>query len=154
VDIRPRPLWHAARSTTVAPRRNLGHIMDLSWWSIEVRDGEYPARMWRDAHSAALIESAVTHGARDWSWRSEDFGVVFEIGFADADDWHRFRHLPAVVAALDAVAPDSLYVYRGRGGSSGAVEPRRHGPLPAAGAAPVPVEPEPHLVARPPLLVA
>jgi hypothetical protein len=52
------------------------------------------------------------------------------------------------VAALDAVAPDSLYVYRGRGGSAGAVHPRRRGPLPAAGAAALPVEPEPVLVAH------
>ncbi|GAA4247796.1 hypothetical protein [Dactylosporangium darangshiense] len=122
--------------------------MDLSWWSIEVRDGQQPARLWRDAHSAALIESAVTHRARDWAWRSEDFGVVFEIGFADTEDWHRFRQLPAVVAALDAVAPDSLYVYRGRGGSAGAVEPRRRGPLPAAGAAALPVDPDPVIVAH------
>ena len=125
--------------------------MDLTWWSIEVRDGERPARLWRDAHSAALIEAAVTHGAGDWAWRSEDFGVVFELGFADAGGWMRFRQLPAVVAALDAVAPDSLYVYRGRGGSAGAVQPRRRGPLPATGAAALPVEPEPVLWARPPL---
>nr|BFE62725.1 hypothetical protein GCM10020063_072510 [Dactylosporangium thailandense] len=124
--------------------------MDLSWWSIEVRDGEFPARQWRDAHSAALIEAAVTHGAQDWAWRSEDFGVVFEIGFADASDWQRFRQLPAVVAALDAVAPDSLYVYRGRGGNAGAVQPRRPGPVPAAGAAALPIEPEPPILARPP----
>ncbi|GAA2380877.1 hypothetical protein [Dactylosporangium salmoneum] len=126
--------------------------MELSWWSIEVRDGEYPARAWRDAYSAPLIEAAVTHGAGDWSWRSEDFGMVFEIGFADAEDWQRFRQLPAVVAALDAVAPDSLYVYRGRGGSAGAVQRRRRGPLPAAGAAALPVEPEPMIVARPRVL--
>ncbi|WP_433216450.1 hypothetical protein ACQP00_07830 [Dactylosporangium sp. CS-047395] len=125
--------------------------MDLSWWSIEVRDGEYPARAWRDAYSPALIEAALTHGARDWAFRSEDFGVVFELGFADEADWQRFRQLPAVIAALDAVAPDSLYVYRGRGGSAGAVHPRRRGPLPAAGAAAVPIEPEPPIVARPPL---
>ncbi|WP_426510673.1 hypothetical protein ACPPVO_08470 [Dactylosporangium sp. McL0621] len=125
--------------------------MDLSWWSIEVRDGEHPAREWRDAHSAALIEAAVTHGVRDWTWRSEDFGVVFELGFADASDWERFRQLPAVVAALDAVAPDSLYVYRGRGGSAGAVQPRRRGPLPGLGAAALPIEPEPPILARPPL---
>ncbi|MFI5907295.1 hypothetical protein [Dactylosporangium sp. NPDC051541] len=125
--------------------------MELQWWSIEVRDGEYPARLWRDAHSAALIEAAVTHGARDWSWRSENFGVVFEIGFDDAGDWARFRELPVVTAALDAVAPDSLYVYRGRGGSAGAVHPRRRGPLPATGAAAIPIEPEPPIVARPPL---
>lgn len=128
--------------------------MSLTWWSIEVRDGTYPARLWRDAHAAALIESALTHGAHDWAWRSESFGVVLEIGFAAEDDWLRFRRLPAVVAALDAVAPDALYVYPGRGGSAGAVLPRRRGPLPAAGAAPLPEEPAPVLVARPPLLVA
>jgi hypothetical protein len=128
--------------------------MSLTWWSIEVRDGVYPARQWRDAYGAALIESAVTHGARDWAWRYESFGVVLEIGFAEEDDWLRFRHLPAVMAALDAVAPDTLYVYPGRGGSAGASLRRRRGPLPAAGAAPLPEEPEPLLVARPPLLVS
>ncbi|GGM58005.1 hypothetical protein ACFFX1_51625 [Dactylosporangium sucinum] len=125
--------------------------MSLSWWSIEVRDGERPARQWRDAYAAALVESAVTHGARDWAWRFESFGVVLELGFAEEDDWHRFRALPAVVAALDAVEPATLYVYPGRGGSAGAGLPRRRGPFPAAGAAPLPMEPEPPLVARPPL---
>ncbi|MGI5244659.1 hypothetical protein [Dactylosporangium sp. CA-139066] len=46
------------------------------------------------------------------------------------------------------MAPDSLYVYRGRGGSAGAVQPRRRGPLPAAGAAALPVEPDPVIVAH------
>jgi len=123
--------------------------MDLTWWSIEVRDGSYPARGWSDAYSPSLIEAAITHGAVDWSWRHEPFGVVFEIGFGDHDAWFRFRTLPAVIAALDAVDPSALYVYPGRGGSCGAVLERRPGPFPAAGAAALPTEPEPVIVARP-----
>jgi hypothetical protein len=130
--------------------------MGTQWWSIEVRDGWFSAQRWRDAHGEALIEAALTNGAREWRWAFERFGVVLELGFADDADWHRFRRLPAVTAALDAV-PDPVggrYVYPGRGGSSGAVLPRR-GPLPmGAGAAPLPETPEPVLVARPPLLVA
>jgi hypothetical protein len=122
--------------------------MSLTWWSIEVRDGEVPARQWRDAHAASLIEAALTHGARDWEWRSEPFGVVLELGFAETGDWDRFRHLPAVVAALDAVDPRTLYVYPGRGGSSGAGLPRRTPRPIVSGAAPLPVEPPPFLVAR------
>jgi len=127
--------------------------MSLSWWSIEVRDGDVPARQWRDAYGASLVEAAVTHGARDWAWRFESFGVVLELGFAELDDWQRFRHLPAVVAAIDAVDPATLYIYPGRGGSAGAGHPRHRGPMPAAGAAELPVDPEPLIVARPPLLV-
>jgi hypothetical protein len=124
--------------------------MGLQWWSIEVRDGRFSASQWRDAHGENLIEAALTHGAREWHWMFADFGVVLELGFADADDWARYRGLPAVTAALDSV-PDSiagLYVYPGRGGSSGASLWRR-GPRPlGAGAAPLPETPDPVLVAR------
>ena len=34
--------------------------MTEQWWSIEVLDGEFPARMWREAHGVSLIESAIT----------------------------------------------------------------------------------------------
>jgi hypothetical protein len=128
--------------------------MAVSWWSIEVRDGVFSAHRWRDAHGSALIEAALTHGAQEWHWVSEPFGVVLEIGFADYEDWQRFRQLPGVGAALDAV-PDpvrGLYVYPGRGGSSGASKPRRVPPPLGAGAAPLPQEPEPVVVARPALL--
>jgi hypothetical protein len=56
---------------------------------------------------------------------------------ADEEARDRFRTLPAVTAALDAV-PDpvnGVLVYPGRGGGSGASRPRRPGPAPAAGAA-------------------
>src|SRR5438067_184552 len=32
------------------------------WWSIEVLDGAFSAEQWRVAHSAALLEAAVTDG--------------------------------------------------------------------------------------------
>ena len=74
-------------------------------------------------------------------------------GFAqlfDTDErLERFRHLPAVRAALDDV-PDrvhGLLVYRGRGGGADALVPRRPRPAPVAGAAPLPIT-EPHEVVR------
>src|SRR6266508_977111 len=99
--------------------------MDLQWWSIEVRDG-------------AVLP----------------WGVVFEVAFIDDEGWARFRRLPAVQAALDAV-PDpvsGLYVYSGRGGNAGAPLPRRHGPVLGAGAAPLPESVDPPIVARPTLV--
>lgn len=90
----------------------------------------------------------MTHGAHDFIWQAESFGVVLELGFAGDGDWDRFRQLPAVVAALDAVDPRTRYVYPGRGGSAGAVLPRRT-PRPIIGdAAPLPVAPAPLSVAR------
>jgi len=130
--------------------------MDLQWWSIEVRDGAFPASRWRDAHDEFLAEAAMTHGARTWNWVLLPWGVVLEVAFADEEGWGRFRRLPAVQAALDAV-PDpvsGLYVYAGRGGNSGAVLPRRPRPLPATGAAPLPESVEPRITARPGLRLA
>jgi hypothetical protein len=43
---------------------------------------------------------------------------------------------------------NGLLVYPGRGGSAGATHPRRPRPPLGAGAAPLPVEPEPVIVAR------
>lgn len=123
--------------------------MDLHWWSIEIRDGSIPARLWREGYGEALTEAAITHRAGDWLWLVQRAGLVFEIGFVEAEDWLRFRDLPAVRAALDAV-PDpvnGLYIYPGRGGSAGAGKPRRPRPRRGAGAAPVPVEPQPVVVA-------
>ena len=119
--------------------------MDLHWWSIEVLDGAtLPAARWRDAHGNALTEAAVTHGAYAWHWQAHSWGVLFEIGFRGDEQWSRFRDLPGVHAALDAV-PDpvnGLLVYPGRGGSSGRVQPRRPRPVAGAGAAALPIEPE------------
>jgi len=120
------------------------------WWSIEVLDGVLSAERWRDAHSTALIEAAITNRAVEWAWQQRPWGVIFEIAFADSDDWLPFRHLPAVTAALDAV-PDpvnGLMIYQGRGGSSASGEPRRPAPRAGAGAAPIPQEPAAVIVAR------
>ncbi len=100
------------------------------WWSVEVFHGEFRASRWQQSYSASLIESAISHGAVDWSWTEHPYGVVFEVCFADDAQWEAFRALPAVRAALDAV-PDpvnGLLVYRGRGGGAGARHPRRPRP--------------------------
>jgi hypothetical protein len=119
-------------------------VMDTwYWWSIEVFDGPHAsARSWRDAHGAALIESAVTNGARDWQWHRHSWGVLLEVAFADEYRGAAFRDLPAVRAALDS-APDpvnGVLVYPGRGGGSGRVQPRRPRPIAGAGGAEAPRE--------------
>jgi hypothetical protein len=114
--------------------------MDAQWWSIEVRDGAFPASRWREAHSRFLLEAAFTNGAQDVDWSEQPWGLVLEIAFPDSEFWARFRALPAVTAALDAV-PDpvnGLYVYPGKGGSSGATMRRRPRPVRGAGAATLP----------------
>lgn len=122
--------------------------MELRWWSIEVLDGPAgSARAWHDAVGGALTEAAITHGAYDWSWHTHTWGVLFEIAFAADERWETFRRLPLVSAALDAV-PDpvhGLYVYPGRGGSTGNRQPRRPRPVAGAGAAPLPQTAEPPL---------
>jgi hypothetical protein len=124
--------------------------MSEHWWSIEVLDGAFSAERWRDAHGAALIEAAVTRGAVDWAWERHSWGTVFEIAFRDSDAWVEFRHLPAVIAALDAV-PDpvnGLMIYQGRGGSSSTADRRRPRPKSGSGAAELPREPDPLIIAR------
>ena len=109
--------------------------------SIEVLDGAFSASMWSDAHGDSLVEAAFTHGASDWNWHRHTWGVVLELEFDDDEAWERFRALPAVEAALEAV-PDpvsGLIVYRGRGGSSGRGEPRRPRPLIGSGSAALPL---------------
>lgn len=118
--------------------------MELQWWSIEVFDGAtQSAARWQDTHANSMVEAAIAHGAYEWSWHRESWGVLFEIGFRNEEQWPTFRDLPVVRAALDAV-PDpvnGLLIYPGRGGSSGRVEPRRPRPIAGAGAAPLPEEP-------------
>jgi hypothetical protein len=107
------------------------------YWSIEVFNGSASSAMaWRQAYGSALVESALSNGAREWAWVETRWCVVLEVSFEQEADWLRFRGLPAVRAALDGV-PDpvnGLLVYRGRGGSSGSRSPRRPRPAPAAGA--------------------
>jgi hypothetical protein len=125
--------------------------MSEVWWSIEVLDGAFSAERWREAHGVALTEAAVTHGAVDWAWERHAWGTILEIAFRDSDAWVAFRRLPAVTAALDSV-PDpvnGLMIYQGRGGSSGMSDPRRPRPRTGSGAAELPREPEPVIVARP-----
>ncbi|GAA2660201.1 hypothetical protein Adu01nite_18190 [Paractinoplanes durhamensis] len=109
-----------------------------------MRDGVLSAMRWKDGYGEALLEAAVTNGARRWEWTIMPGGVVLEIAFRETEEWDRFRALPVVTAALDAT-PDpvnGLYVYEGRGGSA-ASPSKRPKPRPAgAGAAaiPLPVE--------------
>jgi hypothetical protein len=120
------------------------------WWSIEVMNSDLSAERWRDSYGRALFEAAVTHGALDWSWQPTAWGIVLEVEFKDAEAWTAFRQLPAVQAALDAV-PDpvrGLFVFPGRGGSAGALLPKRPKPSLGSGGAPLPVSPEPSIIAR------
>jgi hypothetical protein len=119
------------------------------WLTIEVFDGEVPASGWRRAYDDALIEAAVTNGASYWEWHLTPWGVVLELAFDSDQQLERFRALPVVRAALDAV-PDrvsGLLVYRGRGGGSSALVPRHPRPRPVADAAALP-EPEPDRYVR------
>lgn len=111
------------------------------WYSIEVFDGAFSAGLWAEAHGDALLESALTSGARDWTWHHHSWGVVLELEFADNGSWDTWRALAHVQAALESV-PDpisGLIVYRGRGGSSGATRPRRPRPLNGSGSAALPL---------------
>ena len=111
------------------------------WFSIEVIDGSFAARLWADAHGDELIWLAQEHGASDWCWHEHTWGVVLEVELADEDAWERFLASAGVQAALDAV-PDpafGLITYRGRGGSAGARDPRKPKPIVGAGAASLPL---------------
>ena len=111
------------------------------WYSIEVFDGASSAGLWADLHGDPLLESALSSGAKDWSWQRHSWGVILELEFADTKAWDAWRALPHVQAALDGV-PDpisGLIVYRGRGGSSGTSRPRRPHPLLGGGAAALPL---------------
>jgi hypothetical protein len=108
--------------------------------SIEVLDGEFPARLWVEAHGDSLVEAALQCGVIEWRWQHFDWGVVLEIDFAEESGWEQFRASTAVKAALDAV-PDrfsGLLIHRGKGGSSALRVPRR--PLPRSGAGAVSLE--------------
>jgi hypothetical protein len=111
------------------------------WFSIEVLDGSASASLWSEAYGDALVEAALSSGASDWNWHRHSWGVVLELAFENEQVWERFREVPAVGAALDAV-PDpvsGLIVYRGRGGSAGTAEPRKPRPLVGSGSAALPL---------------
>ena len=113
------------------------------WLTIEVVDGEFPALQWSRSYEDALIEAALTHGADSWTWHITRWGVVLELLFPSDGQLERFRALPVIRAALDAV-PDrahGLIIYRGRGGGAGARVPRRPRPRPMADAAAIPEPP-------------
>ena len=111
------------------------------WFSIEVIDGTFAAARWAEAHGDELIWLAQERGATDWSWHEHSWGVVLEVELPDELTWDAFLASAGVRAALDAV-PDpafGLLTYRGRGGSSGARQPRRPKPFAGAGAASLPL---------------
>ncbi len=111
------------------------------WYSLEVFDGVSSALGWAETWTDTLIGTALGCGATDWSWHQHPWGVVLEICLEDETAWESFRDNPAIKAALDAV-PDpltGLLVYRGRGGSSGDVTPRRPRPLVGSGSAALPL---------------
>jgi hypothetical protein len=141
----PRPAAARTGRNPLGSREVWGYGRAMAeWWSIEVFDGAFPARPWKDAHSSSLIESAISNGAVDWVWHEHRWGVVLEIAFERDEQWEAYRDLPSVRAALDAV-PDpinGLLVYRGRGGGAGATSRRRPKPFTGAGAVELP-EPEP-----------
>ncbi|MFD9894300.1 hypothetical protein ACFWY9_33550 [Amycolatopsis sp. NPDC059027] len=114
------------------------------WLTIEVLDGAFPASSWRRSFGDNLTEAAITNGAEHWTWHQYRWGVILEIEFATDARRDRFRSLPAVTAALDAV-PDpehGLLIYPGRGGGSGSRVPRGPRPMPMAGAGALPVPQE------------
>lgn len=110
------------------------------WFSIEVFDGWFSARLWQESHGDAIIAAANGEGLTDWCWYQFDWGVVLELELPDEFAWERVRSSPAVGSALDAV-PDpvrGLLLHRGRGGSSGSRRPRRPRPFAGAGAVALP----------------
>lgn len=112
-----------------------------SWYSIEVLDGATSASVWAESFGDTLVEFALTQGAQDWARHRHSFGVVFEVRLADDSAWEAFQRAAIVQVALDAV-PDpntGLIVYRGRGGSSAASEPRRPRPMIGSGSAALPL---------------
>ena len=115
--------------------------------SIEIFDAAFPASTWRFAYGDVLTSTAVEHGANEWRWIERGWGTVLEIRFASERDAKRWRDLPAVRSAFDAV-PDpvnGLVFHRGWGGTSGSGEPRKRGPRAGAGGAevPIPADPDP-----------
>src|ERR1700735_1518297 len=113
------------------------------WCPMEVLHGEASAFGWQAQHDSALIEAALTNGARDGRWHADEWGVAFEVLFETEEQWEAFRALPLVRAARDSV-PDpvnGLLIYRGRGGGAGTRQPRRPRPAPSSAALSLPGAP-------------
>jgi len=109
--------------------------------SIEVLDAAFSAASWQRAYGDRLIGVALEHGATEWRWIERPWGVVLEIAFTSEDWSDRWRDVPAVRSAFDAV-PDpvnGLVFHRGWGGTSGSGEPRRPRPMAGSGAAELPI---------------
>src|SRR5687768_5810652 len=106
--------------------------------TVEVLDGPFPAVSWQDAWGDALIGAALSSNAVDWRWHTHSWGVVLEIAFSDEADYYRWRPLPVVTGALDAV-PDRFFVQRGWGGTSPEPESRKPNPLRGSGSAALPL---------------
>jgi hypothetical protein len=109
-----------------------------------VFDGATAAALWADSYGDRLTQAGFDFGLLDWSWHTHAWGVVFEVSFEDDAAFEAWRESAAVQAALDAV-PDpvsGLIVYKGRGGSSGRVQPRKPKPLSGSGAAALPLPEE------------
>lgn len=79
----------------------------VEYWTIEVLDGELSALHWRDAYGALSWKRPNTNLVVDSRWTVHPSGVALERGFAEDDHWVRFRALPVVRAALDAVRIES-----------------------------------------------
>lgn len=104
--------------------------------SIEVLDGSVAASQWAEAWGDRLVESALSHGAVDFSWKPHRWGLVLEIGFADDTAWSTFRNSAALQAALDTVPePAAVIIFRGRASNAGTSEPRKPKPMFGSGAA-------------------
>ena len=112
-----------------------------AWYSFEVFDGSSSASVWAEAHGDVLMETALSTGATDWTWHRHSWGVAFEVEFSTVEAWEAFCATAAVKRSLDAV-PDpltGLIVYRGRGGGSSSVLPRKPRPLAGSGSAALPL---------------
>jgi len=105
--------------------------------SIEVLDASFSAQSWQDAYGDLVTATALEHGAGEWRWIYRSWGIVLEIAFESERQYDRWRTIPGVISAFDAV-PDpvnGLVFHRGWGGTSGSGEPRRPRPIAGAGAA-------------------
>jgi hypothetical protein len=111
----------------------------MDWLTLEVFDSESAAWAWRDRHSDVLVSAAIGVGATYWEWHEHRHGVAFEVYLPDEAAVAAFRASSAVRAAIErAPDPNGVLLYRGRGGESGSLVPRRPRPSPLAGAVALP----------------